>query len=498
MTEYRYLDAPAGAGKSYYAAQQIINTKASHLIVRDRLEAIEEYRAELHEMCPSLLTDSITSATVSNVRASVRDVPGRFIGHCAVFITHEALMSCDMSAFEGWHIWIDETPAIFTQETFTSNISHDFLRRNYQLAQVDEGGDWHSLALTEAGWRQGLKEIGSDDALKVYRTLHERVMASSDLPKGLPARLTKDVHHDPRRVVICDMSSWDDAGDQRPWTWWSAWSPRSLSAFASVTFMANSFDQSLAFAFFRKFDQADDWKRIEIEHRPYRERDVTIEYFVHAHQASRNLFTQYEGKAYLRQIVGHLGARQQIWMTNERYAPSLHGMAGKQLRPKQAGSNSYSDYHNAACIYAAKPSPEQQNILESIGLDPTIWTETNEHEVILQFGTRTSIRDPDSAEPVTLTVYDAKQAGYLKRYFESLTHCKVTTQLTDLGFASVERSPGPRTRRRSAEEIEAAERKRRDATRRRAKSKRDNMSPAQRRDKNRKRRERYARRKDAA
>lgn len=497
MTEFRYLNAPCGAGKSHWAAQQILEIAAPHLVVRDRLEAIDEFRDDLYRRRPNLRVEVITSGTVHGTRARVRDLPDQLRDHCVVLITHTAMMISDLSKFEGWHVWIDETPSVYMQEAFVSSVSHDFLERNFKLSPLSSDHAWHAMSMTETGWRTGLKEIAADSALSVYRNLYERVLACSQPPESLPKRIRKDIHHDARRAVVCDLPDWSAAKDRRAWSYWSVWSPKSLNAFRTATVMANGFDRSLTFELFRKLEPDVDWQRLEIPHRPFANRTVTIEYFAETHRASRYLFESDDGKANLQRIASHLKGEEQIWMTNERYAVSLREMGGLRLSPKQAGSNQYENRSAAACIYSAKPSPVQQEILTHIGLDPEVWTETNEHETILQFLARTSIRDPKATANVTLTVYDKVQAAYLQRYFENLPHCDVEMRLTDLGFAYVERGRGRPAKQKSDTDRSQSIEKRKEADRARAKRNRANLTQEQRDERNRKRRERYARRKAA-
>lgn len=63
---------------------------------------------------------------------------------------------------------------------------------------------------------------------------------------------------------------------------------------------------------------------------------------------------------------------------------------------------------HAAMIYSARPSDNVRAVLGSVGVTPEEWTATTEWETILQFVTRTSIRDVASGAETTVYV---RQAG---------------------------------------------------------------------------------------
>lgn len=445
MTQFNYINSPAGAGKSYYAANEMLNHPAQYLVVRDRCEAIVEYASQLRRHASAgVEIISITNETVPVVRAAVRDIPDRASSHCIVLITHAAMMASDLSGFTGWDIWIDETPSIFDQQLFRTPLSGEWLADTYKLTPVEGAKGWSSVTMRDDAWRIAAADIARDDALAIFRTFHERVMSASSPPDDLPVRLAKNFHTS-GRAVVCSITDWSEVeaseDDMSPaWDWWSVWSPVTLSHFNRIVFMANAFDTSLTFNMMQAFHDIE-WNEIKINHRPYAKRKVVIEYFADKHVASRYLFQSEKGRDNLRKVAEHLSDADKIWMTNEAYLPALRGVGGQKLSPIQSGSNSYQDYHQAAAIYSAKPSSEILRVLEAIGLTGDHWTESVEYETILQFMTRTSVRDADSTETVVLSVYDSRQASYLARYFNALPHCDVTVQLTDLGFARDKTKP---------------------------------------------------------
>ena len=83
-------------------------------------------------------------------------------------------------------------------------------------------------------------------------------------------------------------------------------------------------------------------------------------------------------------------------------------------------------------LYAAKPNPNIRAVLDAIGIESGAWIETNEFETILQFVTRTSVRDVNSAEQAAVYVFDRWQADYLMRFFDTQGHIVADLEWIDL------------------------------------------------------------------
>ena len=118
-----YCTASCGAGKSYQAANRMLDIPGRYIVVRDRVQAIEDYARDLHRLLNSrqhlaVPVAKITSETGLSVRREVEAVPGRYnaLPHIIVLITHKALMMADFSGFQGWHILIDETPVVLDRQ----------------------------------------------------------------------------------------------------------------------------------------------------------------------------------------------------------------------------------------------------------------------------------------------------------------------------------------------------------------------------------------------
>ena len=446
----KYYTAPCGAGKSFQAATRMINTPGRYLVVRDRVEAIGEYQTQLYAMANAADVDvpihSVISVKGQSVRLRVEEIPSKYnVHHAIVLITHKALMMCDFSGFHGWSIIIDETPIVIDRQDLQTSQSRAFFEANYNLENLtndkDKPSGWSGVTLSPAGWEIAPADFENDDCFRMLRIFHERVTSASELPDNATQRMARRSVDEVQRAVIGSLDEWSDMDDGRQWTWWSLWSPKQLQAFDSVEFMANAFDRSMTFEVLRNFNPDIEWIEVPLSAgRKFEKRKVIIRHYVDQHVSSMSLFESEKGRGYLNAIAKYQAKDRQIWMTNDRHADALTMMGGLKLRPHQAGSNAYADQHAATCIYAVKPSAETRAMMHLLGVHPDVWTRSYEFEAILQFVNRPLIRDPQSPETVTLTVYDKEQADYLASYFRDQPHCEVSVELIDLGFAHVERT----------------------------------------------------------
>lgn len=460
----KFYTSPCGQGKSYQAAQRMIDQPGRYLVVRDRVVAIQQYRKLLNDMAATadihVPVYNIVATKGQSVRLQVEDIPTDYnhYDHVIVMITHRAMMMSDFSAFHGWSIIIDETPVVLDRQDLQTSQSRDFFERNYALETIHKS--WASVTLTRDGWDTTPADLERDDCFRMLRTFHDRVTASTPLPDDHDVRMSRRAHkqESSRRAVIGNLLDWSDMEDGRRWTWWSLWSPHQLEAFTSVEIMANGFDKSMTFQMLRNLNPSVEWEEVKLKStREFAHRTVRIEYFAEKHAASQSLFETEAGQANLKSIASYLQGRDQIWMANERHEEHLDGMAGLKLSPLQAGSNEFAKYHNATAIYCAKPSAETRAVMSLLGVDAEIWTHSQEFEPILQFMCRTSVRDPLSTDTVTLTVYDKDQASYLAKYFGDQPYCDVELERVIVPMKDEKRNRGRKTVDKSVEEAKAKE-----------------------------------------
>ncbi len=154
---------------------------------------------------------------------------------------------------------------------------------------------------------------------------------------------------------------------------------------------------------------------------PYVTRDVRIEYFSSTHAASRSLWTaNEEGRAVLHLIEKHVyenASSEHLWCAN--LYEGAFASRGNKVTPKVAGTNRFKAVRDCTVIYSAKASTCEAKMLKAIfgsKVSRQHILADRETEDLIQIVMRTSLRDPNNPDPVTLRVYDRTQAEALENY----------------------------------------------------------------------------------
>ncbi len=425
-------ESAVGVGKTYNAIKSATLLPGRYLFVVERRDAVNEIGQRIGEAASSSVAVvkivSDEAARGYSVRQEVEALPERYPdGHLIAVCTHQAMMMSDLSAFVGWRIIIDEAPNVLTQQQVQSKCDHAFFETNYALTPLSEA--WSQVTLTDAGRKLDGGDLQHDDSHRHLRLFHQRVTASSS---------------DARRAVICNLPSWAAMGsDNIQWTWWSIFSLNQLEAFETVTILANRFMDSITARLLEVWSDDVEWiARSTLGTRELAPRKVEVGYFSERPSSIR-FFETDEGQRNLKKIGSYINtvARNDafIWSANNVATEALALPRNCYLRPRQAGTDRYMHCTQSAMIYAAKPNQQVRGILRALDVDPIFWTQTAEFETILQFVTRTSIRDVASEATATVYVYSRDQAEYLKRFFDGQPHmlCDIAFIDLDLKYPAV-------------------------------------------------------------
>jgi hypothetical protein len=473
-----YDESAAGAGKTERAIEGIARSSCKTLFVTERKESF----GELHHRITTISSKLGTRPTVRHIHGdmdnvgrsvskAVEELPFSFasLDHVIVIITHAAFLSSDFSGFAGWRIVIDEVPAFLDFQEKTTHLDAAYFNRHYTLQHLNR--DWHAVATTAAGHALSVADVRADDSHGHLSVFHTRVLEASQ--------------PDANRFVLCNLPDWGAMEERKvKWCWASTFSLRELSPFDRVELLGNRFRSDIGSMLAQFFDSEDvEWEELPplTNTRPFALRHVHIRYFSER-PAAKSLFGGEFGRAALPEIGKYLSdvlpAGNSIWSANDTGVfgqPTPRQMLGlptnDYLSPKQAGTNRFSGLSHAAIIYAAKPCPNLRGLLKALDIDPDHWTRSIEHEAILQFVTRTSVRDPDNSTPVYLYVFDRSQADYLKDYFEGLPHVLADITAVPLAVAIPEKSKGGRpaiTRTPQEQAAWEAEKRQKGAERKRA------------------------------
>lgn len=475
--EIGYRDGPCGSGKTRAEIIRIVMTPALYVFAVERRSAIVERVREIQAEAKTAGTRPVirvvssgdvghlpfepTSVQVAHIAkrwsviAEISALPKKLKGekHVIVLVTHEGLKQADLSAFAGWHVIVDETPGAFECRTARTPALLPFFQANYRLEPISDTQS--EVRLRDTGLT--LSDFRHDDLLGPWGDFHKRVVS--------------------RREVVVGLTDWSQMADRKAWNWWSVWSPLEMAAFASVTICAHAFSASLTAIVWRGVWGAEfslTAVRTPSE-RVWKARDVLIRYAADAHTAGSYWWESAAGatclKAWGTWIASEypVGGRPHLLTSNGKTRPILEasGIGGVYPTVRVAGANCWSAVHDASIAYAAKPRPGEAMVLKSLGIDPGVVTRAREHEDIVQFAMRTSLRDPLSTAPVRINVYDRDQAEMLAVYLgEHYPAMRVETRLEEVGIEGVQkpRRGRPSVARSEAQQtVSAAERKARRA-----------------------------------
>lgn len=445
-----YVDESAvGVGKTECALRRALALPARWMIAVERIEAIEELAGRIATMTPSGVSVIVTPIKSNkaqrgrSVRQEVEALPDRYQnGHVIAICTHEALMMSDLGGFADWHLVIDEVPNVLLTQEVQSKLDRKFFEGNYVLTPVTDG--WAQVSLTEEGRSVSGSDLYQDDSHRHLRLFHRRVQRSTD----------------GNRPVLCNLTRWEDmAAGNVKWAWWSLFSVRELEAFATIQCLGNGFMSAVSTKMMRAWDADVIWRPVSnAGDRKLVRRCVSVRFFSKERRAAKSFFECDRGRVALTAVAAHIAAQAPldrfIWSSNDVAAHALrtHLPMSARLSPKQAGSSKWMHCTHAAMIYAAKPNPNMRSILQAIGVGDEHWIETNEFETVLQFVTRTSIRDVGSSADATVYVFDRYQAEYLMRFFRTQIHIDADIQWVDLGLDFERERPGPKVRTLSPQE----------------------------------------------
>jgi hypothetical protein len=443
-----YDDSHTCSGKTERVIRDIVENRCKTLFITERIKSFKELELRMNLLAgvygTAPIIDKVNCAQtdrLGSVSRQIEALPDRHRSndHVIVLATHAGMLRSDFSDFAGWRIIVDEVPAFLDFEEKRTHLDAAFFQAHYQLEAAADG--WSFVKATHKGSALSVTDVLADQSHDHLAVFHRRVLEATPESSN--------------RCVLVNLPSWDKMSDQKvQWCWASAFSLNELEPFDSVTLLGNRFRADVGSLISEHLCRNNiEWEALPPppQSRHFQFRPVHINYFSESRAASRHLFESEEGQAMLREIgmrlAQELPGSDHIWTANGRergaskvqHPKALLESAGmnisRYLTPRQSGTNIHSKVSHAAAIYSAKASPNLVALLDVLGIERRAWERSIEHEAILQFVTRTSVRDPDNCSPVRLWVFDRDQALYLKTYFDGLGFASATMSLVPDGPA---------------------------------------------------------------
>ena len=403
-----------GTNKTTKQVERMAREPGLYLVANPTVALIAERVGDLQRMADAVGTKPLIIEVHGEVRRSVvrpvaraiADLPRDMKGLCHVIalVTHEGLMSADVSRFVGWHVVVDEVPSSIATGAMRIPATCDYMEAAYDF--VDQGDGWSKIAVRSNA--PSFTDLQDDDFLAALVTFHRRAQSNAG--------------------VYVDLTDWRDARvKDRKVGWLSVWTLHELeqAPFESVTLIGSGIMHSLTYLVSNVIAPLNITRTHMSTLRTGSPR-VVIEYFASAHRGSTAWWSTEIGEQNLVSIRRYLETQEVgYWTANEKAAPFLSGLPNKQ-KPKIAGSNKLINRTSCAIIYSSKALPTDRLLMEAFGITREQIEKAREREDIWQFVWRGALRRRDFMGEYVIRLYDCAQAEALE---EQLRECGVTTDI---------------------------------------------------------------------
>lgn len=392
------LAGPPGCRKSETMLNDAAITSGRYLFACLSTELADEQAARFRQCAAGATVRVVHSkigtgdvgSRLSRVRAESSDGD-----HVAAFITHETLITTDLTLFNGWHLRIDESPNVTASGYLKLAKSTAYYEANFGLAPFEGGWSRVSVLGARASW----KDIVNDTMGRTIKDFSAWATRPADLIIGLHSFAGPDV--------------------RKPVPWVALWRLDQLTALSSVTIAASTFIGSIAHRVWKSLYGADVVFR---EHRLGLARlaqpNITIHYFTQGHEGSTTFWDD-QGHDHIVAVVEWLKKNRSdlgYWSGNKDVRKQFRGRAfGKLEQPKLAGLNRLRDATSCSMIYSAKSVEDDKPIIKMFGITKDEVQASREDEDIYQFVCRGAIRDLNYGGPYDAFVYSRSQAERLAK-----------------------------------------------------------------------------------
>ncbi|SIT52821.1 hypothetical protein BQ8794_10191 [Mesorhizobium prunaredense] len=411
----RYLNAPAGSGKSY----QAISTHAVHLalhgervvIAMPTKQVISETMGRLDLSGNNVRifsvvseTDHDTTSVASRLVCKLREPSS---GGEIVFITHAGLMLLPYAGQLDWHLIVDEAPTIHS--------SIDPLIDD-ELRQLANAGDFHPSPF------EGLRTFKLSNHPEKVLTFPRDSENRGKIHELAWAAFSKH-----SLVLVPDASAQTLSSSDleiRRFQAFSLVTPRLVERFESVLMLSANFQNTLPFQLWTKHGARfveDQNLASGLRFRKHDGSRATISYVAErdwSKQLQDRPLQDGSGCTIHARIVEKISqffeSRPFLWVGNKRFGNLFSANENAERLPSVShGLNAYHHFNNVVFLSALNPSPAEFSYFKQLGLTEKQAKAARFHEAVYQGVMRCSLRTQDDSRPVQIIVMDRATAIYL-------------------------------------------------------------------------------------
>ncbi len=459
-------ESSVGVGKTHAAIEKAVRHRGLWLFAVERIDSIKEITSRIEAMAGSKNV-KVNTVPISSepdkkqilrgqsVRTEVESLATKYQnGHVIAICSHSAMMMTDFKKFNDWHFICDEVPSLLDITKKQTKLDLSFFEEYFELESLTTGKmAWSLFKPTEAGLKLTSSDLIQDESHRHLAKLHlVTKLAHQQKIAKFPV------------TTLTDLSNME--GDRVYWVWWSLLSIKHFEPFKSVQFLASQFMNSMTRKIIDNYHDDVDFRAVSRpSSRRFSRRSISIKYYSNR-KATINFLESKIGKQHLSVIGSDIDSSTRgsnfIWSANKKFKDVLKKELGSKCyrRPKQAGTDKLMKNNSAAMIYSAQPANYVLDVLKVFDLGKKDWIESNEYETILQFVSRTSVRNANSSDDVQIFVYNKFQADYLVEFFEKQSHNNVSCEFVDLGLQYPEKKRGPKKKTLTREEAEEKKKQR--------------------------------------
>lgn len=470
MMRITIADGLCGSGKTTAAGQEIrrlVRDNQRVMVVVPSVQLGQEIEKELRVLDPGLKVHRFDRDTMG--RGRVKRKLMDHLNHAApgqvVITTQAAFMTLPyFHHAEDWHLIVDEIPAGHQGWQLNLAETHEVIT-DYIEVKEDHRSNlvYHSVyAKNRAKLQEYVDNPRGDEVWKMLAPVAEAILS--------------DHWH-----VTVEAGSYygvldaETRAGKHALFFYADLAPAVLEGFRSVTLMGALFNESILCRL---------WMRQGVEFEPHPEITAALRFRDHHPNGHRlriawGFDTVWTKSARNRDVILKDGTKRPAWETlveatrdhfrglNERVLfignidrmsdlkEAFSDLDAEAIPHSPYGHNRYQDRHVIAVLPALNPSPHEFGYLLRHGIEPEEVRTWVYRQWVYQAANRTSLRDLDATEPVTVVVADRDTAEWLARLYPG---CQVESLGIEVDVLALDEATPKRGRPRKAKALTAAER----------------------------------------